>query len=40
MNMPPEETGRQLAELQDVFDAQRAAFRRQPNPPASERRAT
>ena len=35
----PAETARQLAELQSVFNAQRAAFRRQPNPSASERQA-
>ena len=40
MNTPQEETSRQLAELDDVFASQRAAFRRQPNPPASERRAS
>ena len=39
MNPPPPESAPQLAELQDVFAAQRAAFRRQPNPPAREREA-
>jgi len=33
------DTARQLAELKNVFDAQRAAFRLQPNPPAGERQA-
>ena len=37
--MPTAETDRQLAELKSIFDAQRAAFGRQPNPPASERQA-
>ena len=33
------DAARQLEELKNVFDAQRAAFRRQPNPPAGERQA-
>ena len=40
LDMPaPADPARQLDELRDLFSAQSAAFRRQPNPPASERRA-